>query len=419
MALSENGILATAMNSEVRKFLVASITSGVAGIVPVIAAEWFLIGKLGVDLLFGMVLLGLGVLSLVISFASGAIIDGFSRKGILVSLHAGSAVFMALLFIAWHFFSGFIEWELVAVMIVDEVYNGILWSSITAFAAEITSNDNYGNINSLVEMQGQLSPVIAGVLAALMVSRISVGEIFILSSIGYAIGAYGFLIIRTPAKTKHWKFSGKSYTKETRDGINYLLKKRHLLYLLILSSVPFIGIKIGNYIKPIYVLQGLHGAPWVLGASESAYAVAAIVASLFIPAVMLRFGKMRTLLASMAVYAVGSFFMMLVPMVSIYLLLQTTHGFGNPGSRIVRKTITMESVENGMLGRVSAFIGTATTAAMLLILLLYIYVVSSFGPFVAMGTQSLLVAGAAAGLIVNERRNGRKSDPDRVEAIAT
>ena len=360
----------TLKDRNVRRFFVSTVISLTAGIIPLLDAQFILISRLGLDLTFGVVLIGLGIVSLAISTFSGTIIDRFSRKEILMSLQAGGAITMFLILLSLKFLPGFLEAELISILVFDQVYNSFFWSCTVAFTQQISTPSGYGNMNGLMEIQGQLSPVIGGIIAAFMMSRAGPEEMLIFSISAYIAGFIGLKGIRSGEK-KRRKSSGGSYFSDMKEGYAYLSGRKHLLFLLILTSIPFIGVKIGNYIKPIYIFQGLNGGAQILGYSEAIYGLTAITAGLVVPFMMLKSGKIRTILLSMLIYAGGSVLMMILPFTALFLILQTTQGFGNPATRIARKTITMDLVENSMVGRVSGFVSSLSSLIMLALLFLY------------------------------------------------
>lgn len=334
------------------RILGANALASLAVGVTMIAVPWILVQQPGGEALFGY---ATALLTLVLVFFLpyyGWLVDRFPRKRMLLAAQLFALGSTAVLAAAAWVHGKFEPWHLVGLYSAGTVYWTIHYPALFALNQEIFPREQYAELASYAEIQGQTASVVSGALAALLLDRAPLGWItggslvaFVGSLALFASVPYAPLVARAP--------SGLSAWAQVAEGVRFFTRRPRFGLFLAAAFVPFIGIMIGNYLFPIYAHRTLGASAWVFAAGEITFAVGAIGAGFTIPLLMRARGSFRTVALAVGVCAASAALLAAWPAVALYLVLNATLGWGNAGARVARSTILLRHVPNALIGRVN------------------------------------------------------------------
>ncbi len=377
-----------------------NIFSSVGSGISMIAIPWLLINRANGSQLFGYVTFGTTLLMFLASPLIGALVDRFSRKRLLLTCELFGLT-SVLFFSLWGLAAGhYASWQLVAILIAGTSYYTLHFPSQFAFVQEIFSDEQYRALNSVMEVQNQSSAMLAGALGSILVGKISLTYILWADGLTYLIAFFAFLTLRYERAEglggiRFTLFSGIS------DGFRYLKTKPLLILFFLCSLMPFISVMVGNYLFPVYILKTLKGGPTVLGASETTYAVGAVLAGLTIPLLLRTLGTFRTVLLTVATYTLSVILVAFIPVVGLFLAMHTVMGWGNAGTRVGRNAHLMKIVPKGLIGRVNSFFAAYNYAMRLILIGVFASIINQVHPPKMLMFTSLLLILAFVGILVS------------------
>src|SRR5690606_28242623 len=158
-------------DSRFRLIISANIASSIGSGITMIAIPWMLVSSDNGNKVFGYITIGMTILSFILTPFVGNLVDKFSRKKLLV---LSEIICFALLLI----FSliGFIGlsyeiWHYTIIYMIGSLYYTIFYPTMFALNQEIFTKDQYKSLNGTMEVQGQLSSMIAGALASILLMK--------------------------------------------------------------------------------------------------------------------------------------------------------------------------------------------------------------------------------------------------------
>lgn len=317
-----------------------------------IAVPWLIVNQPGGGRIYGYAMSAVTLLLVFFLPYYGWLVDRSSRKTVLL---AGEwfGLLSGGLFVTLGLVAGRFElWHLVGIQSAGMLYYTLHYPALFAFNQEIFAREQYGQLASYVEIQGQSASMIAGALGALVLEKLPLEWILGASTLTY-LASWAMLRgipyrpdpNRVPATTP--------IRAQLTEGFHYLAARPRFALFLVCAFMPFVGIMIGNYLFPIYTADTLHAPPWVFGAGEMAFAIGAIAAGFGTPILTRRLGPQRAILLAIALAGLSALTFAFVPIVWVYLLGNVTLGSGNASARVARSTIMLQTIPNALIGRVN------------------------------------------------------------------
>jgi len=150
----------------------ANIISGLAQGISMIAIPWYFVEVIDRSSIFTNAYLIITFLTLFWGLYAGTLIDRYSRKKlfIYVNLVCGTIIGLVALY---GFLNKFLPDFLVILVFATTIFNyNIHYPNLYAFGQQITERRYYGKLNSIIEIQGQVTSVLAGAFAAILLTGI-------------------------------------------------------------------------------------------------------------------------------------------------------------------------------------------------------------------------------------------------------
>ncbi len=257
-----------------------------------------------------------------------------------------------------------------------------------------------------MEIQGQLSSMLAGAIASLVITRWSLQWILTVDAATYIAA---FLCLWSIPYKQSSERSDKKHTA-MKEGLTFIKENRSVSIFLLLSFMPFIAVMMTNYLFPIYLTQELKASPAAYGIESAVYGFGALTAGVFIVSIMKRTGTELAVMLNISLFALGIsilFFMKLLP---IYFSIVFLLAFANAGTRVARNTFMMQKIPNIIVGRVDSCFRFITLGIRILLIFFFTYVTANDRIGLAfLGLSLLLLSSAGAGWILYKRKKRKQS----------
>ena len=353
---------------------IANSISGCAQGISMIAIPWYFTQIDGMEK-FGWAYVMINFVSLIWVPYTGTIIDRYNRKYIFlgITVFSGLVLFsIASLGYYW----GALPWYMVAGVFGMTFLNyNIHYPNLYAFVQEISEQKYYGNITSYIEIQGQITSMLAGAGAALLlegskhgtlnvfgfkvavpfdIAAWQIHEIFFMDACTYLVSFFIIIMIQFTPLVQREKETGSAFS-QLKIGFDYLMEHRMIFLFGIASYAIFVAVLIeGFYTGAKYVSAHLQETGDVYAASEMYYALGAIFAGVAIHKV---FGKMTIPMSIILMTFMTAILYMVLAVtnsVLIFYVMLFILGITNAGTRIQRVTYFFKHIPNQVYGRASS-----------------------------------------------------------------
>ena len=368
-----------------------------------IAIPWLLIHQPVGEALYGISNALLTLLIFVLLPYLGKVIDVNSRKKVIVGYFifgiATNLLIIAMILIEHHVAA----WHLIVAISLGSLGASVYYPAQYAFNQEVLARDQYRALSGAIEVQWQTGAMIAGGLAAFLVNRVPLTFILAFDTLTFASGL--FVISFVPYKKKLTSDSPPAWGMML-EGFSYLQHRPRLSLVMFSSLLPFLGVMLGGYLTPIFIKDVLQAGPEVYGFGEVFYSLGAVIAGLTIPFMVGKLDLVPTLLLTVGAYTIAIAANPLYPLIAVLLCSMTLQGWGNAGSRVARSTLTLETVPNELMGRVTLFFSALERLLRAIFLLILTHQVAFAGA--KMGFWTITAIGAFAWITILACRGFRR-----------
>ncbi len=364
---------------------IANTISGIAQGISMIAIPWYF-AKDGEMTRFGLIYMFVNVVMLFWAPYTGVWVDRYNRKYLFLWLTLICGSLLAL--IAYLGFSlGGLHWFWVAAVFMITFLNyNVHYPNLYAFVQEISEPKYYGKVTSYIEIQGQLSAMLAGGGAALLLEGADgwdfmgqsihfaaweIHEIFAVDAATYFVALAIISMISYQPLVKREK-EEVNMLQQLKVGYEYLKANKGIFIFGVASFSNFVATLLLNFfIAALYVNSQLKEGGDVYAASEIFYAIGAVFAGLAIRKI---FAKMKTPQAVIILTLMGAgLFAVLAINTQVYIFYGMLFilGIANAGTRIMRITYLFQMIPNQVYGRANSFLFLTNVAFRILFLLLF------------------------------------------------
>ena len=362
-------------DSRFRMVLSANILSSIGSGITMIAIPWLLVTTPNGNTLFGVVTLLSTVISFLLTPFIGTIIDKVSRKSVLMLGELISFLVVGFFAIIGFLGNSYSIWHYITIFFIAGLYYSFFYPSIFAFNQELFDQDDFKTLNGAMEIQGQLSSMIAGALASIILSKWSFQWILLVDALTY-LAAF-ILINKISYQKRDREINKNSFFRNMSQGYTYIKKKPALFLFLIASFMPFIGVMLSNYLFPVYMTQVLKTDSSSYSLQSMVYGIGAMVAGFVIPLLTNKLGNKKTILITVSCYALFISLIIWIKLLPIFLIFTLFLAFGNAGTRVARNTFMMNQIPNNIIGRVDSIFRGLGLGIRIILLTLFTYFSSS------------------------------------------
>ncbi|MFB6468154.1 MFS transporter [Cytobacillus sp. Hz8] len=366
----------------------ANIGSGIA----MIGIPWHLLNQVNGERSLGIITFITTGLLFILSPYLGIIIDRYSRKK-LELIYNLLGFLLVFAFALWGLFLGeYQSYHLMILYMVGSLYFTFHFQTMLGMTQELFAKDTYQTLNSVLEIQNQVANVIAGGLAGILIARWGLVNILLVNA-GTYLAAFVFYLLIKYQKSQSINFTKKvSAIEDFKAGWKYLRQQPSLSIFYLATYIPFSIVMLINYVFPVYVRKTLHAGPVVFGLYEVIFSCGSVLAGLVIVVLTKRLGKERFIILNATIITISMFCLPILPLASVFLVMNVMIGFGSAGVKITRRTIMMENIPTSIVGRVNSFYSIVEIALRLTFISIFTAMISKTGttiPLLIMGTLLL------------------------------
>jgi DHA3 family macrolide efflux protein-like MFS transporter len=352
--------------------LTANIISGFAQGISMLSIPWYFISVLGKGSLFGVVYMCITIGTMFWSLYAGTLIDRHSRKNVFQGINLAGGIILGSV-AGYGFLTGSTPLALVVLVFAATVFiYNIHYPSLYAFGQEISEKQNYGKMNSYLEIQGQATTVFAGAVGAVLLSgtkdhvvnllgfpvhlpleiqRWQLHEIFAIDAATYLIAILLIAFIKYIPAEKLEVHTG-TVLERMKMGIDFLKSNRLILLFGNLSYAVFVILLVEvHLLLPWYVNNHLHADAGAYASADITYAIGALFAGFFIRFLFRNSSTIMAVILLMLLTVTGCIIVAFTKSIFIFFAFSVLIGITNAGIRILRITWLFNHIPNNMMGR--------------------------------------------------------------------
>ncbi len=338
-----------ALSKDTRYYFTADVISQLGSNISLLSLNWFLLEKTGSNEQVGILVL----LSVLGSFFTcpfaGIIADRFNRKSILIysNFIRGSAI---LLIATLLYIQNFSIYYLYILSIINGVGFNIYLPASKAFVQEITTPEILVKSNGFIEINVQVSMLIAGAVSGVIYKAFGMYTILIIDSITFFI-ANLFLLSITYNKAPITRLY-ENFLQEFKNGIMYLAKSPRLSIFVLILLMPHVATISQSVVTPGYVFYHLKSDSLVYGIMNMSYGIGATITCLvFILASSIYFRNFIVRL-SFVISILSLITLICTNTVIIAYIATLFFGLANSSIKIILLSTMMRVVDREYMGRV-------------------------------------------------------------------
>ncbi len=292
---------------------------------------------------------------------SGALIDRFSRRKVMIIADGSIAVASAIL--GYLYWAGSVEvWHIYLIMALRAIGGGFHWPAMTASTSLMVPEKHLTRIAGLNQtMQGAtniISPPLGAILLAVLPMYGIIGIDVITAA--FAIGPLLFIPIPQPARQE----GTFAYFSEVRAGFSYVWRWKGLLWIIGMAMLINFTANPAFSLLPLLVRKHFAGEALQLGWLESAFGVGIVLGGLLL-SVWGGF-KRRVLTSLMGIVGMGAGIAILGILPGTGLLIGIgvlfVIGVMNPLTNGPLQALLQSTVSPDMQGRVFTLLSSLVTA---------------------------------------------------------
>ncbi|RLD17664.1 MAG: MFS transporter permease [Bacteroidetes bacterium] len=400
---------------------VANTISGMAQGISMLAIPWYFAREGHMDQ-FVLVYILTNVVSFIWVPVAGVLTDRFDRRNIFLVISVTGGLVLGGIALVGHL-NGGLPWLAVASAFMLTFFNyNIHYPNLYAFVQEITEAQHYGRITSALEIQGQVTTMLAGAGAAMLlegtldghlnifgilinvpfdIEAWTIYEIFTMDAGTYFVAFFVLLLIRyIPLVTR--KVEAGNIFSRLKTGINHLRTHKYVTIFGIASYAVFVVVLIeGFFIGPLYVNNHLMASGDVFAASEMYYSLGAITSGVIILRIFRGRYGIAGIIGMTIVCAGVCVILALTKSVALFYFSLLMLGLTNAGTRVLRVNTLFRVIPNELYGRTNSIFNMTNIALRIVFLSLFavpfflkdnnvVYMMGVLAAFLVLATAVLL-----------------------------
>jgi len=344
------------MESWKRKFVFLGIGQAVSILtssILQIAIVWYLTRRTGSAAVITLSTLSGFLPRAVLGMFTGAFIDRYDRKKIIMfsdSVIAAAALLLAVVASR----TEIPIWLIFVILCIRSVGAAFHTPSLNAIIPTIVPKDQLARCAGFLQGFESVSMIFSPALAAFLFSVWNLSAIVMLDVAGAAIAIIIVTLLRIPKNTREDSAEKVHVWQDTKDGIAILRGEKGMLAILIISSLyAFIYFPIGS-MYPLITMTYFGGSVADSSVVEIVFSSGTLIGALLLGWVGNRIHKVKAIAASIGIYGMGAMFSgLLAPdRLQTFIFLSAIMGLTLPFFYGLRTAIFQSRIPNEYLGRV-------------------------------------------------------------------
>jgi MFS family permease len=362
------------INKNLTLLLSGQLVSQVGDKFYLLALSFWVLNTTGSPAMMGIVLACSLFPSLIVGFISGAFIDRYDRKAIIVGTDITRGLLMS--FTAFAYLLGFLN---VLIIIISQILLSITAAffdpAVPAIIPSIVEKDQLAKANSKTQFIRGMSSIIGPVLGGIAVAGFGYFFAFIFNGISFFVSAIFESFLNIPP-VKNPGNKRTSIRHEIIEGYKYIINDKGLIIILIMVAVLHFFVGSIEVIIPVLAnsLPGIGAKN--LGYIQTAFGVGAVFMALIISIYNIDKKETRFLFSSVFMIGFGYIIMALLYLTGFGFVMPFLSVFLFIGSFIILggtcfKSILQKNIHDNMSGRVFGVVSSVGNGSIPLAMLVY------------------------------------------------
>lgn len=356
------------INRNFTLLLTGQLVSQVGDKFHMIALSLWVLNTTGSSAKMGAVLAASLIPSLILGLFSGAIIDRYNKKYIIVGADLIRGIIISGFAILFYFEA--MNFYLVLIMQIALGLNAAFFDpAIPSMIPRIVNTCQLNRANSIHQFVSSLSMIGGAFLGGIGVSVFGYFWVFVLNAVSFLISAGFESVIRIKEPNlQNLKNPARSLLRDIKKGYSYIFSKSDLIILLLMVMVIHFFVGSLEILMPI-IAHTVSGDPArYLGFFQAAFGFGTLIMSLFLSTDIFKTDEKKTLFAGVFImgglYAISSFFnpsLDFAPL--LFIIVIFLFGSAVICAAISFRTLIQRGVDPSFSGRVFAVAGSFGNAS--------------------------------------------------------
>lgn len=362
------------MNRNLSLLLSGQLISQIGDRFHMLAVAFLVLKTTGSPAKMGLVLFCSVFPSMLLGFISGAFLDRYSRKAIIVGADAVRGLIVSALCVLY--FLGALSFPvLLAMQLLLSVCTAFFDPAIPAIIPQIVKREQLTRANAQTQFISGISTIVGPMLGGLTVAWAGYLPVFVINAGSYLFSAGFESFIRipkrentTPGQTKIWD--------DIIEGCRYVYRRKSLMVILVMVGVIHFFVGSIEAVIPIFATDLKGGGAENIGFIQTCFGLGTVLAALFITLRKIDNKEVTFLFGS--VFLIGLFLLMIsgIHMSGIRTIMPFLVFFLAIGGFVIFagtsfRSILQKEVDDMMMGRVFGFVSSVGNISIPLAILIF------------------------------------------------
>ncbi|RLE34509.1 MFS transporter [Candidatus Acetothermia bacterium] len=292
---------------------------------------------------------------------SGALVDRFSRRAVMIV--ADGSIALASAWLAYMYFAGSVEvWHIYMIVAIRAIGGGFHWPAMSASTALMVPERHLTRVAGLNQTMQGVTNIVSPPLGAIFLAILPMHGILGIDVATAALAIAPLLFIRIPRREKA---EGRaSYISEVREGFRYVWRWKGLLWVIGIAMLINFAVNPAFSLLPLLVRKHFIAGAIELSWLESAFGIGIVAGGIGLSIWGGFKRRIFTSLFGIVGMGVGVLLVGLLPGSGLYYALGALLlvGLMNPLANGPLIALLQSNVDPAMQGRVLALLGSLVTA---------------------------------------------------------
>jgi DHA3 family macrolide efflux protein-like MFS transporter len=245
-----------------------------------LALIWLVLDMTNSSIITGIVAMSAYLPALIFGLYAGVFSDRLNRLRLMIFANAGQALAVLLIPLFLWFGYGNV-WIICGLAFIRSCFNTLFQPAFNSMVPMLFSKDHLVKINAILATSGQLAWMMGPFFAGILLTMVSLPNLFLVDSGSFLIGISLLLFIKKPNNPD--PIDNHSHWDNLKKGLLYLFREKPIFWMMIITFINNFFI-MGPAIVglPILVRNVLHGTPSDFAFVEGCMAVGALLGSLIV-----------------------------------------------------------------------------------------------------------------------------------------
>ncbi len=346
-----------------------------------IALSFWVLKTTGSSAKMSVVLAASLIPSLILGFFSGAFIDRYNRKKIIIGTDLIRGVIIAVF--AFLFYFGMMNFYVIlALQVLLSINAAFFDPAIPSLIPQIVDKKDLASANSRYQFVNGFSTIAGAFLGGIFIVMFGYLWVFVLNAVSFILSAFFESFIQIPQTSKVNHSSSNLFT-DIKKGYQYILSKRELVVILFMVLLIHFFVGSIEVFMPVIADSISSQGAKNLGFFQTSFGLGTILMAVVLSVRNISGREKPILFGSVfligLIYVTASFFKGSGNvMMGLFLLMLFLSGCCIISASISFKTLLQKSIDNDFAGRVFAVAGSIGNASIPGAMILYGFLLEKY-----------------------------------------